>query len=278
MNTTNMTPEKMEVDLLGFMGNEAKDLGGYPTLLNELIQNADDAPNVYTLTFDITDNALIVENNGIFSDPDFENIKRLACQGKRRQEGTTGNFGIGFISVYHITDAPILESNKVKYIFKPNEGYAYRSESTIEKTRFTLKWAKDESSKMRKALSLPIVTENDILKLFEDFNVEIPKSMLFLRKLKTIELKRNGLLIQTAKRELTSQGVISIKNNNSITSYKVFTGEFFRDDVGEQYINLLEEKKRRKLRLHYYQIQIIKTTATFMLRSQRVVVQVYRYR
>ena len=114
------------LDYLGDLGSKLKDLQGFATLAYELIQNADDAPDVSQIRFDVRDDALYVENDGWFSDCqqmesrecpwkndpgknrrcDFHRFQWVAGADKREQAGTTGNFGIGFISVYQITDHP----------------------------------------------------------------------------------------------------------------------------------------------------------------------------
>ena len=55
------------IDYLGDLGAKLRDLQGYATLAHELIQNADDAPGVSTMVFDVRQDALLVENNGRFS-------------------------------------------------------------------------------------------------------------------------------------------------------------------------------------------------------------------
>lgn len=42
----------------------------------------------------------------MFSQEDFASISRVGDSVKRTQIGKTGRFGIGFNSVYHITDVP----------------------------------------------------------------------------------------------------------------------------------------------------------------------------
>src|SRR5436190_23613281 len=56
------------IDYLGDLGAKLKDLQGFATLAHELLQNADDVPGVSQFTFDVCETALVVDNNGRFSD------------------------------------------------------------------------------------------------------------------------------------------------------------------------------------------------------------------
>ena len=129
------------VDYLGFLNAKLRDLEGWATLANELIQNADDAADATRIELDVTDAALIVSNDAQFSDCgsvheprcawdaagdgrkccDFHAFRRVASGHKRLEEDTTGAFGIGFISVYQITDQPDLRSGQWHWRLDPAE-------------------------------------------------------------------------------------------------------------------------------------------------------------
>ena len=49
--------------------------------------------------FDICDDALVVTNDGVFRDDDFDRLQRVASGGKRDEIGTTGAFGIDFLEI-----------------------------------------------------------------------------------------------------------------------------------------------------------------------------------
>ena len=118
------------MDYLGNLGAKLRDLRGLSTLTYELIQNADDATGASWMAFDVRDDALIVDNDGIFADCnhqelnacpwltdesiahrcDFHRFRLVASGDKREESGTTGAFGIGFLSVYQISDNPELIS------------------------------------------------------------------------------------------------------------------------------------------------------------------------
>ncbi|PVD20277.1 hypothetical protein C0Q70_20774 [Pomacea canaliculata] len=108
----------------------------------ELIQNADDAgatevkfllderENMNARTNLINEKmaslqgpALWAFNNATFSDKDFENIVRLGA-GTKTDDGTkVGKFGLGFNSVYNLTDAPSFISRHTMAIFDPQVKY-----------------------------------------------------------------------------------------------------------------------------------------------------------
>ena len=108
------------------------------TIIKELIQNADDAEATdINICFDARTHcrdtsklffpgmceshgpALVVQNNTVFSDEDFENITKLAGATKKNKHLKIGKFGIGFCSVYHITDIPSFLSRDKLYIIDP---------------------------------------------------------------------------------------------------------------------------------------------------------------
>ena len=112
------------------------------TIVKELIQNADDAEATeVNICYDArthskeTDKlffpgmaeshgpALVIHNNKVFSDEDFENITKLAGATKQSKHLKIGKFGIGFCSVYHITDIPSFLSRDLLYIFDPTLGH-----------------------------------------------------------------------------------------------------------------------------------------------------------
>ena len=139
------------VDYLGFLSAKLQDLHGFHTLAKELIQNADDAPGATSVSFDMCDDALIVENDGVFGDCgqveerrcswkddsskghlcDFHRFRAVASGDKRAEEDTTGAFGIGFIAVYYITDRPELISRGRHWIIRPEEPEERRIEQKM---------------------------------------------------------------------------------------------------------------------------------------------------
>ena len=110
------------------------------TIIKEMIQNADDAEAtevniLYDARHHTTEKlllkgmadshgpALVVHNNSTFTNEDFENITKLAGATKANKPLKIGKFGVGFCSVYHITDVPSFVSGEWVYIFDPTLQY-----------------------------------------------------------------------------------------------------------------------------------------------------------
>ncbi len=106
-------------------------------IFKELIQNADDAraskvcfvvdwrenPQEKLLTEELAKcqgPALWAYNDAMFSEKDFENINKLAGETQKEDLGKVGRFGLGFNSVYHLTDIPSFVSGEHVVVFDPN--------------------------------------------------------------------------------------------------------------------------------------------------------------
>ncbi|KAJ4822812.1 hypothetical protein Tsubulata_015814 [Turnera subulata] len=110
------------------------------TVLKELIQNADDAgATTVRLCLDRRLHgsssllspslsqwqgpALLAYNDAVFTEEDFVSISRIGGSAKHGQAWKTGRFGVGFNSVYHLTDLPSFVSGKYVVLFDPQGIY-----------------------------------------------------------------------------------------------------------------------------------------------------------
>ncbi|KAM3874971.1 sacsin [Diretmus argenteus] len=138
----------------------------YPSvsdIFKELLQNADDA-NATECSFlidmrkntDIRENlldpgmiichgpSLWSFNNSVFSDTDFLNITRLGGSMKRCEADKVGKFGLGFNSVYHITDIPIIMSREFMIMFDPNINHISKHIRDRSNPGIKINWTKQQ--------------------------------------------------------------------------------------------------------------------------------------
>ena len=115
-------------------------------IFKELIQNADDAKatEIFFL-YDERSNdhlksslidqsmkqwqgpAMWVYNDAVFTEDDFENIRRLNAGMKETDTTKIGKFGLGFNAVYHLTDVPCFLSGNYAVYFDPHSRYLGRA-------------------------------------------------------------------------------------------------------------------------------------------------------
>ncbi|XP_028400649.1 sacsin-like [Dendronephthya gigantea] len=208
-------------------------LDGYPAdgILKELVQNADDAQaseihfihdtrnlgyqKVVTeegISAEIQGPALCVYNDRPFTDKDLEGIKNLGIGSKRDTPGMTGKYGIGFNSVYHLTDCPSFLSNDDTLVFlDPHSRYFDDDRGQLFKAmdaefrdlnsdtldgylpgKFNLKGSTMFRFPLRQKGSESKISNvsPDIEKLLQTFHTEAQKSLLFLNNIKKITLSR----------------------------------------------------------------------------------------
>ncbi|KAJ1113871.1 hypothetical protein NDU88_002112 [Pleurodeles waltl] len=138
----------------------------YPSvsdIFKELLQNADDASaNECNFLIDMRKNMDIRENlldpgmaachgpalwsfnNSEFTDSDFLNITRLGESIKRSEVDKVGKFGLGFNSVYHITDIPIIMSREFMIMFDPNINHISKHIRDKSNPGIKINWSKQQ--------------------------------------------------------------------------------------------------------------------------------------
>ena len=139
-------------------------------IFKELIQNADDAgastvcfvvdwrenPREKLLAKELSKSqgpALWAYNDAMFSENDFKNINKLPGETKKEELDKVGRFGLGFNSVYNLTDIPSFVSGEHLVIFDPNMNHINQL----------------TDSELRKdGLMLSLVENKDVLSAFPD--------------------------------------------------------------------------------------------------------------
>ncbi|XP_067830330.1 sacsin [Heptranchias perlo] len=214
-------------------------------ILKELIQNADDAEaNEVVFIFDertygtasvfvkdlkkFQGPALIVYNDSVFSEEDWHGIQSTGISNKRNDPSKVGQFGLGFNTVYHITDLPSIFSGKYIGILDPQEkmfgereaGYIWSLDDPED--RKALERSRDQFRPFRYAMEatgtitwtnalkehyfkgtlfrFPLRTEpseildtlydkEKIFDLFDSFRADADMSLLFLRNVASVSIK-----------------------------------------------------------------------------------------
>lgn len=250
-----------DVNYLGFLEAQLRDLQGVATLAYELIQNADDvkdrhgAPRSSRISFDVRDEALIVEDDGVFRSVDFERLQNIAGGGKRAEAETTGAFGLGFIAVYQVTDAPEIFSGGRHWIIRPQappEQRIEEREAETTGTRIRLPWAFDEASEVRRSLRMPAIRREQLDQFAQTIAEAIELAALFLRQLKLLEVRREGELVRRIERMDAGEGRLRLKDETGRTaSWLLFQGDFAAEAerLREQYAWQIEAKRSSEVRL-----------------------------
>ena len=160
--TIDDTVIEYRADTLGVISALLAGYSGGITIVREMAQNADDVPgdDDRWLEFHFHPEKLIIRNNTRFRDIDFENINKIARGGKRLENrNTIGAFGVGFVSVYQLTDTPILRSSGRELQFFPATGQArQRGSAVVDYTEFEQPYRR-QASEVGNRLGMPPVTE-----------------------------------------------------------------------------------------------------------------------
>lgn len=270
------------LNYLGELGAKLRDLRGTSTLAHELVQNAEDAikgiacpsRSQATITFHIDQDALTVDNGGVFSDCgqqelrecpwkhvqnrpcDFHSFRDIGGAAKRRansesNQGLKGAFGFGFTAVYQVTDNPNLISSGRHWILeddKPEDKRIRQCKDPICKhckqkelpgTRFILPWAFDGSTPVRQGLGAGAVAWDHPRKIAEELIAALPKAILFLDHLLEIKVYVDGkqeLVVSVSDR---SQKEMFVTYNDQRTKWLVLPYDF-----GHEALQLLAKHPR----------------------------------
>lgn len=251
-------------NLLGNIRSHLAGLQGYDVMALELIQNADDA-KAEKIVFDITDRGLLVSNSGQFtycgdlhSRPcafvatnnyscDYHRIADVGSGGKLSRSENIGRFGIGFVSTYQVTDHPEVRSSGIKLTLRPEQGQWFIEPYDEPRgTSFFLPWADDPNSEARLALGISHISPIHIDQLASDFQTVLRNSLLFLRHVRTAEVRRNGQLLLACDldRSEGSDLIVSFRPSSEVEHWHIL-----RTDAADA-ANCLYETHPRLESLH----------------------------
>jgi hypothetical protein len=247
------TTRSQTVNFLGFLRGQLSGLQGIPTLCYELIQNADDVkdnqgnPGASKIIFDVCDDALYVENDGVFREIDFERMQKVSWGDKREEAGTTGAFGIGFISVYQVTDSPEIFSSGQHWKFHPE---APENERIVEEhvetqhTLFRLPWA-FEISQVRKELGISQVERSQLDEFAKEMSEVIQTAALFLKQVKLLEVKRSGKSVRRIQTEREND-ILLVADGTEVIRWQILEGDFSAQakEMRKKHGSMIEEKRK----------------------------------
>ena len=219
-------------------------LTGYPrdiTILKELLKNADDAgateihfildprqhktQRVFEKSWEpLQGPSLLVYNNKPFTEADMKGIQNLGEGSKGDDPTKTGQYGIGFNCVYHLTDAPMFitkgaEVGDTLCVFDPHCLYVpgasvaspgRRLENLDElrkqfpdvfecflEDEFSLEEAtvfrfplRDEEMAENSKIVKHATSEKDVYSLLNAFITELPECLLFLNNMQKVTISR----------------------------------------------------------------------------------------
>lgn len=253
------------VDNVGQINANLTHLRGYGVMALELIQNADDA-FATEISLDITDSALIVRNDAEFSScsdrqndeclRDGETSKEmcdwhafsLISSGAKSERSVTtiGRFGMGFTSVYQITDNPEVECDGSKLIIAPGQYSSGWKKTTLRPgTVFTLPWAFDGGTPVRRRLkNVRVVTRETLPEILTEINETSSESLVFLKNLLKISILNNGKVKSVYRREYMAEKnllTISHQPSGKTKEYFYVSADF------KNSLNFLEVKFPRDL-------------------------------
>ena len=192
----------------------------YGSFIMEFIQNADDAKSS-KLLIELEKDKIIVANVGnVFSKKDIESICSIGRSSKKISE-YIGYLGVGFKSIFLISDGPEIYSGKYSFGFKKeliNDGEVWQ---------IIPNWIENNLEKMYKQyktiFKIPLKSENDYNKIQTEINEHLNNRMiLFLRNLKILEIhdKENGV-----KKEIQKVKILTKKNYNIFEVSEKINGE-----------------------------------------------------
>ena len=254
------------VSTMGTIANLLNTLNGIGVMSLELIQNADDRSSDF-IEFDLGDDALRVRNGSSFRFCgvrdgeccnvlcDWHRIAIISANAKGKHEpDSIGRFGIGFVSVYQVTDTPIIHSGSYTMTLDPTKFLTELSDSAeVYGTLFTLPYATDPTTQLRSFLGS--IGTFDTSRLDEYGSIvsdAAAKSLNFLRHISRITIKRNGAIISEIKidRTVKFKKTVTITNLSSETRKEEWlhltsTKNIFLENAEKKHPILVNDRRKK---------------------------------
>lgn len=202
----------------------------------EILQNAEDA-KATEIMFDLQKDTLIIKHNGTpFSETDIDAITGISnIQNDKKQDlEKIGKFGIGFKSVYAVTDSPRIQSGKydfqiISFVLPDNFSDKNSYSDTIISLNFNHK--KRKASEVFEIIRAKFET-------FEYYN------LLFLSNLKSITLKWDSKLVVYDKNEKKVKGSdIAFTSIISVNKERYQHLVFKKDVESQEFVKLKNKPK-----------------------------------
>ncbi|MGV8172340.1 MAG: sacsin N-terminal ATP-binding-like domain-containing protein [Candidatus Woesearchaeota archaeon] len=215
----------------------------YNRFIEEMIQNAEDSESS-EIVFHIDDNEILVENDGrLFAESDVESITTVGDSTKMDSD-SIGMFGLGFKSVFLLSDTPKIYSGEFDFSFKSkNLIWPYLE---IKPSKFNPK---------RTYVVLPLKRNStmEILRSIRSYYGKIAELVLFLKNLKRIIIKdsRLGEIIFEKRKTQDIISLYKIENDSRtlINKWIVISDDY---RIDKECIKSLkaDDRRRRKEKIN----------------------------
>jgi len=161
---------------------------GEMPIVRELIQNADDA-KADLIRFIVDEKEIVAENDGRpFTKLDYSRISHIGM-GKTEEE-MTGTFGIGFTSVFHITDHPRIVSNGIDFEINVDDAPKIKSARSTEITSIHLP-VRTQETELSKNIHDEVFGSIKQVRFEAQLPSEIYRDIFFLKNVERIEYLKN---------------------------------------------------------------------------------------
>ncbi|MBC8179910.1 DUF3883 domain-containing protein [candidate division KSB1 bacterium] len=181
----------------------------YGSFLMEFVQNADDEKSNF-IRFEIKDKTVTVTNDGRpFTKKNVESICSIS-ESTKDNKNYIGYLGVGFKSVFLISDSPEIHSGDFHFKFDKNHWKKFDFMQPYEILPISIKAPPIQNNSVT-TFSLPIQTKANINKISKEFGQDVfnSRTILFLRNISKFELidhnKNKTRIIEKKKYSSTKQ-------------------------------------------------------------------------